>query len=155
MFMLKNGKIIEERSLISRMRRRIGNGDAELQELLISFTSFFWGLMILLTHNMTEAFNKAPSLHALVLIFPDHIWGFILSIIGFYGLFAYVKDYKLLRRVSAIVNTFFYTLMAFLVWIHPSPVIGVIIIPLLSITSFLTLLRQKEVVYFKERKIKI
>lgn len=140
---LKEGLIVEERSRLSKIRRRIGGVNAELQELMISLFSFSWGLMISLDQTNGDVLSRSPALNALTKIAPDHVWAGILISLGLFSFFSYSKNYFYMRRFSAMLNTFIYSLMAYLVWLHPLPVLGVVVIPITAIFSFLTLLRQE------------
>ena len=129
----------ERRSWGSRLRRRIVGPNADLHEPMMALTALLWGLVIALWP--VEAIGGSPAFRALVRVAPDHVWAGLLILGGAVGLVTYALDVPAARRIWAAVGTFVWSLAAYLLWVQPSPGLGLAFLPVAALFSFFTLLR--------------
>ena len=129
----------EQRSVLSQIRRRLAGPDAELQEPLLSLVALGWGLVLALWP--ADSLDASPAFIAIARVAPDHLWASILILGGSLGLCGYAMEIRNLRRVCAAVGTFMWVLMAYLLWVQPSPGLGLSFLPVAALASALTLMR--------------
>ena len=131
----------EERSRLSRVRRRFAGPQAELQELFLVLLALGWGSVIALWHSETDVFEASPIFRTMVRVAPDHIWSTALIVTGLAGLIGWVFQLRNLRRICAVVGTFGWALVSYLVWVHPEPALGLVVLPIATLMSVVTLAR--------------
>ena len=117
---------------------RLLSPEAELQELTCILYSVIWGAILI---YVDEALKESVVFARLKMLGSDDAWGMFFCGFGVLGLWAYTRDYVLVRRAMAMGGVLVWSLVTVLLYWDFRPVIGVVVVPVCALMSMLTYIR--------------